>query len=185
MDIWPDPGGLCIFIDICLHSWMGNKFLYYIIVCYKPHTLFSSSPASSGTSLKKQGSLSRKICHEVKITPGKRLRSGMLTDHINESNYAKCPLMKTSENRWWEQPWQHVDEQVQTAPLFTYLRWVAKLGKPNSLIEGCWVSFCCAQWTWLWLYRQITTEVIKNSIQKFKLIEIQKGEVTLLNGRCF
>ena len=89
MDIWPDPRGLCIFIHICLHSWMGNKFLYCIIVCYKSHTLFSSSPASSGISLEKQGNLSKKICHEVKMTPGKRLKSGMLTDHVNESNYAK------------------------------------------------------------------------------------------------
>lgn len=33
------------------------------------------------------------------MTPGKRLKSGMLIDHINESNYAKYSLMKTSETR--------------------------------------------------------------------------------------
>lgn len=74
MDICLGPGGLCIFIQICLHSWMRNKFLYCTIVCDKSHTLFSSSPASYSISLEKQGNLSRKMCREVKITPGKRLK---------------------------------------------------------------------------------------------------------------
>lgn len=150
MDICLGPGGLCIFIQICLHSWMRNKFLYCTIVCDKSHTLFSSSPASYSISLEKQGNLSRKICHEVKITPGKRLKLAHLL----------ITLMRVTlpSLLWWKK-WEQMmgramiacDEQVHTAPLFTHLRWCAKSGKPNSPIEGFCVCFFCAQWTWLWL----------------------------------
>lgn len=151
MDIWLGPGGLWIFIQICLHSWMRNKLLYCIIVCDKSYTLFSSSPASYGFPWTNREVFlgrcaMRSRYHQVK---------GWNLAHL------QSPLMRVTMPSlpWWKQmrtddgkrldsmSWTSANHlsfyssqmmcQIRQAKL-TYWRFIS-------------VCFCCAQWTWLWL----------------------------------